>query len=363
MLAINDNNFHTIVKTLVLDQRKVTKGVNLQNIPSRTTEGKKIRKCLIPPDGYKFIGADLSQAEPRVMAHIMWKKYNDNSLRQIFLDGNDLYTTMAMLAFDLPQEYCMDGAWYDPISKKGGVGGDRPDSSYEPRKMMKQGILALGYQQSEKRFAETMKVSLDIAKLVFEKFDTSFPSFKKMVKDTVEFMKKNGYVETLFGRKRRFPDYKKMARLAKQNESRIYEIYRKLKKTKDPKVKTKLEQELTILRQPKSRMKGMEREAFNAVIQGSATSDIIKINGNKMARVCRERGWLMPATIHDEIIIAVPDRDVTMETINLVQDIMCNSVSDVLDVPLKSDVVIMPRWEENYSPDEWDFENCCPKVS
>ena len=105
----------------------------------------------------------------------------------------------------------------------------------------------------------------------------------------------------------------------------------------------------------------MEREAFNAVIQGSATSDIIKINGNKMARVCRERGWLMPATIHDEIIIAVPDRDVTMETINLVQDIMCNSVSDVLTVPLKSDVVIMPRWEENYKPHEWDFENCCPK--
>ena len=102
----------------------------------------------------------------------------------------DLYTTMAQLAFNLPYEYCMDGAWYDPISKKGGVGGDRPDSSYEPRKMMKQGILALGYQQTEKRFAETMKVSLDIAKLVFEKFDTSFPSFKKMVKDTVEFMKK-----------------------------------------------------------------------------------------------------------------------------------------------------------------------------
>ena len=74
-----------------------------------------------------------------------------------------------------------------------------------------------------------------------------------------------------------------------------------------------------------------------------------------------ERGWKMVASIHDEIIIEVPMRDVTMETISLFQDIMCNSVSDIMSVPLKSDVVIMPRWMEEYKPEDWDFVNCRPK--
>src|SRR5690606_1978601 len=131
-----------------------------------------------------------------------WTKYNDNSLRQIFLDEKDLYTTMAQLAFNLPYECCLDGVWYDPVSGKYGSTTLRPSTAYEPRKMMKQGTLALGYQQTVKRFAETMEVTVEVAQMVFDKFDVSFPSFKTMVQDSIDFMKKYGYVETLFGRKR-----------------------------------------------------------------------------------------------------------------------------------------------------------------
>lgn len=357
---INDSNYREIVRKLVTETSRVSKGVNLQNIASKG-EGERIRKCFVPSPDHLFIGADLSQAEPRVQAHIMWTKYNDNSLRQIFIDGQDLYTTMAMVAFDLPEEYCLDGSWYDPVSKTGGTVDTKdqaPPTAFFPRKMMKQGILALGYQQTERRFAETMNVSLEIANMVFEKFDKSFPSFKQMVQDTVQFMRENGYVETIFGRKRRFPEYKKLAREVKKNEPRLIELYRRRKREKN---NPKIQAEIDELRKKKAQLAAMEREAFNAVIQGSATSDIIKINGNRIARICMERGWKMVASIHDEIIIEVPIRDVTMETISLFQDVMCNSVDDIMTVPLKSDVVIMPRWMEEYKPEDWDFVNCRPK--
>ena len=66
-----------------------------------------------------------------------------------------------------------------------------------------------------------------------------------------------------------------------------------------------------------------ERAAFNAVIQGTG-ADILKMNGNRMARICMERGWELSASIHDELKIAVPDEDVTPGTIELVRDVMTN---------------------------------------
>ncbi|SHE67440.1 DNA polymerase-1 [Seinonella peptonophila] len=359
---ITDSNRFAIARKLVLDNRKVSKGTNLQNIPSRTKEGTAIRKCMVPSPGFMFLGADLSQAEPRVQAHIMYTKYGDNSLRQIFLDGKDLYTTMAMLAFDLPEKYCRDNGWYDPVSKTGGEDKNQaPATAFFPRKMMKQGVLAMSYQQTPKRFAETMNVTLEVAQLVFDRFNQSFPAFDQMVKDTIEFMKKNGYVETLFGRKRRFADYQKVVKQAEQNEPKLMKLYRERKRIKDKKRLEEIEAELTLLKKPRTRKAGMERECFNAVIQGSATSDIIKLNGIKMAQICRERGWKLVASIHDEIIIEVPKKDVTIKNMDLFSEVMTQTVPDWFTVPLKSDTVVMPRWAEEYGMDEWDFENCRPK--
>lgn len=360
---VTDANRFDIARKLVLDSSKKTKGTNLQNIPSRTKEGIAIRKSMVPPEGFLFLGADLSQAEPRVQAHIMYTKYNDNSLRQIFLDGKDLYTTMAVLAFDLPEDYCRDNGWFDPVTKTGGADKSHaPGTAFFPRKMMKQGVLAMSYQQTAKRFAETMNVTLEVAQLVFDKFNESFPAFDLMVKDTIEFMKTHGYVETLFGRKRRFPEYQKVAKQAKENEEKFMKLYRERKKCKDKARLDKIEIELSILKKPRARLAAMEREAFNAVIQGSATSDIIKLNGIKMAQLCKERGWKMPASIHDEIIIEVPIKDVTRENMELFSEIMTKTVPDWFSVPLKSDTVIMSRWMVEYSGDQWDFENCRPKI-
>lgn len=363
---ITDQNYHDVVRRLVTDERKlISKGTNLQNIPARTKEGVMIRKCFIPPEGHVLIGADLSQAEPRVEAHIMFTKYNDNSLRQIFVSGQDLYTSMAMLAFDLPKEYCGEGGWFDPVSKTGGTEETKdqaPNTAFFPRKMMKQGILALGYRQTEQKFAESMGVTLEVAHMVFEKFNKSFPSFNQMVEDTIEFMRINGYVETIFGRKRRFPEYKLLKRELALLESKMPKLYKERKKLLNQEGKptpaqrkrfNQIQEELNEIYRLRGKINKIEREAFNAVIQGSATSDIIKLNGIEMLKVCKEKGWQFVATIHDEIIIAVPEKDVTPENVQIVQNVMCNTVKDHLTVPLKSDVVIMPRWMVEIKPHEW----------
>lgn len=342
--TVNDSNYLSVVKALIADNRKIKRGTNLQNIPARG-DGVRVRNAFIPRDGFIFVGSDLGQIEPRIQAHIMYTRYGDNSMRQIFIDGVDLYTTMAMKVFGLAEEYCVDKA-YDPTGK------------FKPRSLIKTGVLAKSYGQTPEAFARNMNVSIEVAEIFFRNFDEQFPSFTKMVTDIREGMKRTSYVETLYGRKRRFPEYKTVAAEVKKNEGRLMQYYierKRLngKKTKSPKDKERLA-ELAKLITPLADKRGLvaywERAAFNAVIQGTG-ADILKMNGNRLARICRERGWEFNASIHDEIKISVPKTELTPEVIALVKDVMTNTVE--LSVPLVTDTVIEPRWMEEYAPEEW----------
>jgi DNA polymerase-1 len=349
-VAVTDANYHAIVRKLIADDRKVSRGLNAQNLPSKG-EGNRVRNCFVPKRGYTFIGADLGQIEPRIQAHIMYERYGDNSMRQIFVNGVDLYTTMAMMTFGLAEEYCRDKA-YDPTG------------SFQPRKMMKTGVLAVSYDQSVKSFAKKMNVSDEVAAMFFENFDRTFPSFKTMVADIREFMRKNGYVETLFGRKRRFPDYKAVAAEVAKNERRLSQLYGERKRLREQGAKAagklaEVQRQIDALADKRGLVGYWERAAFNAVIQGTG-ADILKMNGNRMARICKERGWELNASIHDELLISVPNEQLTPETIELVNDVMTRTVS--LSVPLITDIVIMRRWMDEVKPEDWDFENCRPKV-
>jgi len=348
-LTITDANYHAIVRKLITDERKVSKGTNLQNMPSKGA-GNRVRNQFIPRPGFTFVGADLGQIEPRIMAHIMYTKYGDNSMRQIFVDGVDLYTTMAMMTFGLAEEYCVDKA-YDPTG------------TFQPRKMMKTGQLAVSYDQSPKSFAKKMNVTDEVAHMFFENFERTFPSFKQMVADIRDFMRINGYVETLFGRKRRFPDYRSVAAAQAKNEQRLIHLYTERKRLKanrsfiDHAKLQRIQDEIDILAAKRGLIGYWERAAFNAVIQGTG-ADILKMNGNRNAQVCRERGWEFNASIHDEIKDSIPNEDLTPETIALIDDIMTKTVT--LSVPLVTDIVIEPRWMQEFAPDEWDYENNRP---
>lgn len=351
MLNITDDNYHTVVRKLIADERKVPKGGNLQNLPSKGA-GNRVRNQFIPRPGFTFVGADLGQIEPRIMAHIMYTQYGDNSMRQIFVDGVDLYTTMAMMTFGLAEEHCVDKA-YDPTG------------TFQPRKMMKTGQLAVSYDQSLKSFAKKMNVTDDVANMFFENFERTFPSFKTMVADIRDIMRINGYVETLYGRKRRFPDYKSVAAAQAKNEQHLIRLYTERKALRNRSKLTAREEqrllsvqdEIDILAAKRGLIGYWERAAFNAVIQGTG-ADILKMNGNRNAQVCRERGWEFNASIHDEIKDSVPNEDLTPETIALIDDIMTKTVA--LSVPLVTDIVIEPRWMQEFGPDEWDYANSRP---
>lgn len=312
-------------------QKNNKKGTNLQNIPGRTELGKKIRKCIIPDEGEIFVSSDLSQIEPRQIANLLYLWCNDNSMRQLYLDGVDLYTTMAMKVFNLAEEHCIDGA-YDPTHK------------FKPRSVMKTGVLATLYGQSVKSFAKKMGVSDEVAKQFFDGMDSSFPGINPFREKVLKQLRERGYVETLFGRKRRFPEYqKKYARLQSLNR-------------KPWKILSYAEaQERNELWRYCAKC---EREAVNCVIQGTS-ADILKQIIIAMDAVCQERGWRLMMSIHDEIMISMAKSDLTMDSIEVVNKIMTQTVT--CSVPLKCDTVIQPRWMVEYKPKDWNFEKCAPK--
>lgn len=307
------------------------KGTNLQNIPARTELGKEIRKCIIPDDGELFVSSDLSQIEPRQIANLLYLWCGDGSMRQLYLDNKDLYTNMAMSVFSLPMECCIDGAY-------------NPEHTFQPRKLMKTGVLAYLYGQSAKSFAKKMGVTDEVAETFFDGMKTSFPGLEPFRERVLKQLRQYGYVETLFGRKRRFPEYqKKYARLQSLNRIPWKAISDAEKAERNEMWKYCAK---------------CEREAINCVIQGTS-ADILKQIIIAMDGICQERGWRVMMSIHDEIMMSIPKKDLTPDTIEIINNVMTATVT--CSVPLKCDTVIQPRWQEEYKPSEWDFENCCPK--
>jgi DNA polymerase I len=370
MIKVTDSNYHDVVRLLVKDNRMTQRGTNLQNIPSKGN-GELVRRCFVPPKGWVLIGADLSSIEPRIMSHILWTRYGDNSMRGPYLEGGDPYVDVGMMVFDIPREWALDKSWYDPISKTGGTAETKsqaPDTAFQPRKLAKQGLLAVAYGQTAKAFAKTLGVDESVAEHFLKTFNEMYPNFKhKMVKEIVDEMKEKGFSQTIFGRKRRFPKYQMYQQMIQRSETELRELYIKRKqlvqvKNPTPQQKKRFEQiqqRIQELRKPQALAAANEREAFNSVIQGSG-ADILKMNGARMYQICRERGWMFSASIHDELIIAVPKTDLTPETIEIVNDVMTKTVK--LSVPLKSDTVLMTEWMEEVSPEDWDFEKQQPKA-
>lgn len=312
------------------------KGTNLQNIPSRTALGKKIRQCIIPDPAYLFVSSDLSQIEPRQIANLLYLWCGDNSMRQLYLDGVDLYTTMAMKVFGLEYEQCVDGAK---------IYTDESHEHYwEPRKVMKTGVLAALYGQSPKSFAKKMGVSDEVAQQFFKGMDEQFPGIKPFREKILNQLLRKEYSETLFGRKRRFPGYAKMY-------GRLQQLNRKPRGTLSD---VEQEERNELWRKTAK----MQREAINAVIQGTS-ADILKSIMIRLDKICREHGWRLMMSIHDEIMLMIPKEQVTPEAIGIINEAMTKTVT--CTVPLKCDTVIQPRWQEEYKPGEWNFDLQCPK--
>lgn len=148
---------------------------NLQNIPIRTEEGRKIRRAFIADKGNILLAADYSQIELRILAHIA----DISALKQAFADGTDIHAMTASEVFGVPIE------GMDPMVRR-------------QAKAINFGII---YGISAFGLARQLGISRGDAQGYIDAYFERFPGIRKYMDDTIAFAKEHGYVETLFGRK------------------------------------------------------------------------------------------------------------------------------------------------------------------
>ncbi|MBL4602560.1 MAG: hypothetical protein JKY84_07440, partial [Emcibacteraceae bacterium] len=148
---------------------------NLQNIPIRSEEGRKIRNAFIAEDGHKLLAADYSQIELRLLAHIA----DLDSLKQAFNDGIDIHAMTASEVFGVPIE------GMDPAVRR-------------QAKAINFGII---YGISSFGLARQLGMSRGEAKTFIDRYFERFPGIRHYMEDTKEYCRNKGYVETIFGRK------------------------------------------------------------------------------------------------------------------------------------------------------------------
>lgn len=153
---------------------------NLQNIPIRKAEGRRIRQAFIPEAGYKILAADYSQIELRIMAHLS----ADQGLLDAFLQGKDIHTATASEVFSTP---------LDKVST-------------DQRRNAKAINFGLIYGMSAFGLAKQLHISRREAKDYVDLYFTRYPSVQEYMDRTREQAKEQGYVETLFGRRLYLPD-------------------------------------------------------------------------------------------------------------------------------------------------------------
>ena len=241
---------------------------NLQNIPVRTERGKEIRKAFIPsrPDGV-IVSADYSQIELRIMAHLSC----DAHLIKAFREGQDVHAITAAKIFGI----------------------DLAEVTPEQRRIAKTANFGIMYGISAFGLSQRLKIGRAEAKKIIEDYFANFPSISSYIEDTLTCARENGYVETIFGRRRYLPDIN----------------------SKNGTVRSLA-----------------ERNAINAPIQGTS-ADIIKLAMINVDRRMKEEGMQsrMVLQIHDELVFDAVLKE-TEQLERIVREEMENVIE--LSIPL-----------------------------
>ena len=171
-----DSRLHTTFSQIVVNTgRLASSNPNLQNIPIRSLEGKKIRSCFVAKKGYKLISCDYSQVELRLLAVVA----DVQGLKQAFWEGKDIHAATAAKVFDVPLE----------------------EVTPDLRRHAKAINFGIVYGISQFGLAKQIGVTPAEAKKYIDAYFAQMPEIKKYMDETIAFAKKHGYVTTPFGRK------------------------------------------------------------------------------------------------------------------------------------------------------------------
>jgi len=252
---------------------------NLQNIPVRDERGREIRKAFVPAEGNLFFAADYSQIELRLMAHLS----RDKSMISDFLSGNDIHAATAAKIF----------------------GVDIKDITREMRSRAKTANFGIIYGISSFGLSERLTIGRKEAKDLIDGYFNSYPGIKIYMDESIRKARENGYVTTMFGRRRYLRDIHSRNQVVRGNA---------------------------------------ERNAINAPIQGTA-ADIIKIAMVRIHEKLEEEKYKskMILQVHDELIFEVPENE-----LERLKEMVIHEMSDAakLDIPLSVDWGTGRNWFE-----------------
>jgi DNA polymerase-1 len=253
---------------------------NLQNIPIRTELGRQIRKGFVAQEGWVFLAADYSQVELRILAHVS----QDPELLDAFAKNQDVHARTAAAVYGIPIE----------------------EVTKDKRNIAKTVNFGLIYGQSAYGLSQQTGLDFDEAERFIATYFERYPGVRTWLDDTRALAYKQGYVETLLGRRRYFPEL--------QTTRRAYA----------------------------GRRAAAERQAINAPIQGTA-ADILKIAMIRLANELQANKLQarMVLQVHDEVVLEVPKAELEPVT-SLVREVMEGAYT--LSVPLKVDAEVGENW-------------------
>ncbi len=253
---------------------------NLQNIPVRTEEGRRIREAFVAESGNVLVSLDYSQIELRILAHIA----GIDALKQAFQEGQDIHAATASEMFNVPLD----------------------EMTPDVRRQAKAINFGVIYGISGFGLARNLRIPRAEAQRFIDRYFERFPGIRAYMDETIDFAKKNEFVQTLFGRKINTPEIN-----AKGPHAGF-----------------------------------ARRAAINAPIQGTA-ADIIRRAMIRMPSAIEGMSCKMLLQVHDELIFEVPEEDVD-QTISVVRDVMERAADPAvsLDVPLVVDAGQGNNWAE-----------------
>jgi DNA polymerase-1 len=255
---------------------------NLQNIPIKSEMGRKVRKAFTARKGNRLISADYSQVELRILAHMA----DDEFMRAAFERGEDIHATTAAAIYDTPLD----------------------NVNAMQRSNAKRINFGIAYGMGPFALAQNTGMTMDEARDFIAKYFDRFPKVKAWLDNTKKIAAEQGYVETVLGRRRYFPELRAGSGAAEMMKRRA------------------------------------EREAINHPVQGSA-ADIMKMAMIRIHKALGDGGYAarMTLQVHDELVFDCPVSELDAVT-KLVKREMEEAYT--MSVPLRADVASGKNWDD-----------------